>query len=94
MELAKTCLVRLLILNEQIRRMIYQICPAGAGYGGNKNKQRGKSLRKEPEMAYKKPEIVAKSEAKQSFVAGCQEKTVFVTRCNSANAKCMCGPLK
>jgi len=35
------------------------------------NKQRGKSLRKEPEMAYKKPEVVAKSEAKQSFAAGC-----------------------
>ena len=25
-------------------------------------------------MAYKKPEIVAKSEAKQSFVAGCPTK--------------------
>ncbi len=36
-----------------------------------KMKQRGGNLRKEPEMAYKKPEIVAKSPAKQSFVAGC-----------------------
>ena len=44
-------------------------------------------------MAYKKPEIVAKSEAKQSFVAGCPEKTVKFTRCNSANHICMCGPL-
>ena len=52
--------------------MIYQICPADAGCGGSKkNKQRDRSLRKEPEMAYKKPEVVAKSEAKQSFVGGC-----------------------
>ena len=36
-----------------------------------RNKQRVNRLRKEPEMAYKKPEVVAKSEAKQSFVAGC-----------------------
>ena len=52
---------------------IYQPRPAGAGYGeGEKqNKQRVKRLRKEPEMAYKKPQIVAKSAAKQTFVAGC-----------------------
>ena len=36
--------------------------------GEVKNKQRVNRLRKEPEMAYKKPEIVAKSNAK--FVAG------------------------
>lgn len=44
-------------------------------------------------MSYKKPEIVAKSEAKQSFVAGCPEK-VPTRSCFSGNIKCMCGPLK
>ena len=56
-------------------------------------KKRGKSLRKEPEMAYKKPEIVAKSEAKQSFVAGCPEKTVKVSVCSHHNTRCMCGAI-
>ena len=44
-------------------------------------------------MAYKKPQIVAKSDAQQSFVAGCPEKSPF-TWCTSSNAQCMCGPLK
>ena len=41
------------------------------------NNQRAISLRKEPEMAYKKPQIVAKSAAKQSFAAGCLRKMVY-----------------
>ena len=45
-------------------------------------------------MAYKKPQIVAKSAAKQSFVAGCPEKTPVQRTCTNSNAKCMCGPLK
>ena len=46
-------------------------------------------------MSYKKPEIVASSEATQSYVAGCPtNKPAFVTVCTTANAKCMCGPLK
>lgn len=36
--------------------------------------QSGESLRKEPEMAYKKPKLVAKSAPKRSYVAGCPEK--------------------
>lgn len=40
-------------------------------------------LRKEPEMAYKKPQIVAKSAAKQSFVAGCGANTCM--GCFAAN---------
>ena len=45
-------------------------------------------------MAYKKPQIVAKSAAKQSFVAGCPEKVPPFTSCNPGNTKCLCGPLK
>lgn len=45
-------------------------------------------------MSYKKPEIVASSEATQSYVAGCPTNTVVSTTCYSANAKCLCGPLK
>jgi hypothetical protein len=60
-----------------------------------RNKQRVNRLRKEPEMAYKKPEVVAKSEAKQSFVAGCPEKKMADSHCNpSSNRICLCGPLK
>lgn len=43
-------------------------------------------------MAYKKPEVVAKSEAKESFVAGCPEKTCD-SYCATWNKSCMCGPL-
>lgn len=45
-------------------------------------------------MAYKKPEIVAKSAAKQSFVASCPEKMPSSSNCTRSNMKCMCGPLK
>jgi hypothetical protein len=45
-------------------------------------------------MAYKKPQVVAKSAPKQSFVAGCPEKTPFHRDCTSQNRFCLCGPLK
>ncbi len=46
-------------------------------------------------MAYKKPQVVAKSASKKSFVAGCPVQTVVSTTCNPAgNVRCMCGPLK
>lgn len=45
-------------------------------------------------MSYKKPEIVAASEATQSYVAGCPTNTVQNYSCSTANSKCMCGPLK
>lgn len=42
-------------------------------------------------MAYKKPQIVAKSAAKQSFVAGCPAKAPMTgVRCNYW-ARCECG---
>lgn len=44
-------------------------------------------------MAYKKPQIVAKSAARQSFVAGCPEKKPM-NACTGWNRDCMCGPLK
>ncbi|MCI6590895.1 MAG: hypothetical protein MSB12_07425 [Lentisphaeraceae bacterium] len=44
-------------------------------------------------MAYQKPEVVAKSAAKESFVAGCPVETVLFTYCNTDNTRCMCGPL-
>ena len=45
-------------------------------------------------MAYKKPQIVAKSAAKQSFVAGCPEKTHTGVTCTNMNKRCMIGNLK
>lgn len=45
-------------------------------------------------MAYKKPQIVAKSAAKQAFVAGCPTKNVVGNCCTSHNKMCMVGPLK
>ena len=48
-------------------------------------------------MSYKKPQIVAKSAAKQSFVAGCPEKSYWMSqdakKCTSRNAKCNLTPL-
>ena len=38
-------------------------------------------------MAYKKPEVVAKSEAKESFVAGCTTHNVPMT-CRVYNNEC------
>lgn len=45
-------------------------------------------------MAYQKPEVVAKSAAKESFVAGCPTNELAYTYCNSSNQYCMCGPLE
>ena len=46
-------------------------------------------------MAYKKPQIVAKSAAKQSFVAGCPPQTMANGGlCSINNRKCMAGSLK
>ena len=45
-------------------------------------------------MAYKKPQMVAKSSAKKSYVAGCPEKTPGMSSCHPFNASCMCGGLK
>ena len=46
-------------------------------------------------MAYKKPQIVTRSAAKQTFVAGCSmNKPVHATNCSSANSRCHMGPLK
>lgn len=44
-------------------------------------------------MNYKKPEIVASSEAAQSYVAGCPTNTPY-NWCTSSNINCMCGDLK
>lgn len=44
-------------------------------------------------MSYKKPEIVASSEATQSYVAGCPTETVQNGSCDGGNRLCMCGPL-
>ncbi len=44
-------------------------------------------------MAYQKPQVVAQSEAKKSYVAGCPEKTPRCTTCSAHNESCMCGPL-
>ena len=45
-------------------------------------------------MSYKKPEIVASSEATQSYVAGCPTEKVVYTSCSTSNTRCMCGPLR
>lgn len=39
-------------------------------------------------MAYKKPQIIAKSEAKQSFVAGCGLNNSMGKACGSVNYDC------
>ena len=44
-------------------------------------------------MSYKKPEIVASSEATQSYAAGCPTEKVQSTHCSTFNDRCMCGPL-
>jgi len=44
-------------------------------------------------MAYKKPQMVAKANAKKSYVAGCPENTPKAFSCSAGNARCMCGPL-
>ena len=44
-------------------------------------------------MAYKKPQIVAKSEPKQIYVAGCPEIRPVFPYCTRENEYCMCGYL-
>ena len=44
-------------------------------------------------MAYQKPQVVAQSEAKKSYVAGCPEKTPVWVDCSRVNTCCLCGPL-
>ena len=45
-------------------------------------------------MSYKKPEIVASSEATQSYVAGCPVERAQ-SGCNPvSNERCMCGALR
>ena len=44
-------------------------------------------------MAYKKPEIVAKSPAKQIFVAGCGVNTPVHHHCYTLNRNCNCTDL-
>jgi hypothetical protein len=59
-----------------------------------KQKQQwGECLGKEPEMVYKKPEIVAKGTAKWSFVAGCPEKDFIKNSCTDYNKRCFAGRL-
>lgn len=53
-----------------------------------------RKYQKGAEMAYKKPEVVAKSEVKQSFVGGCPEQRILHSGCASMNQKCMVGNLK
>lgn len=43
-------------------------------------------------MKYQKPKVVAKSAPKQSFAAGCPEKTLSATFCKSG-VNCMVGPV-
>ena len=43
-------------------------------------------------MAYKKPQIVAKSAAKQNYVAGCPQKQFCSFNC-IATARCMLTPV-
>lgn len=45
-------------------------------------------------MAYKKPQIVAKSAAKQTFVAGCGVNVPIHNHCNTTNKKCQCLDMK
>ncbi|MCI5779446.1 MAG: hypothetical protein MR051_06500 [Lentisphaeria bacterium] len=44
-------------------------------------------------MAYKKPQMVAKSSAKKSYVAGCPTRTPERHYCSNLNISCMCGKL-
>ncbi len=45
-------------------------------------------------MKYQKPKVVAKSAPKQSFAAGCPEKTVHCSGCSLSNQTCLCGSLR
>ena len=76
--------------------MIYQFRPVGAGHGGSKKQAKGQQTQKGAKMAYKKPEVIAKSEAKQSFVAGCPEKRPPLNPqlCAGSHSECYIGKLR
>ena len=57
-------------------------------YSTKKTKQERKK-----NMSYKKPEIVASSEATQPYVAGCPTNNLQHSSCSFLNKKCLCGPL-
>ena len=42
-------------------------------------------------MAYRKPQVLAKSPAKKSFVAGCPTNTYLERGCDTRNTSCMIG---
>ncbi len=44
-------------------------------------------------MAYKKPKIIATSEPKQTYVAGCGAYSYRYPECTYQNMECMKGPL-
>jgi len=48
---------------------------------------------KEPKKSYKKPQIVAKSDAKKSYVAGCPTRTFGAESCCTQHTDCHCGHL-
>ena len=62
-------------------------------FSAGNNKLR-KSLRKEPKMAYKKPQMVAKASAKKSYVAGCPTNTACPTPCGFGNSNCLIAPVR
>ena len=45
-------------------------------------------------MSYKKPEIIASSEATQSYVAGCPPKDSSMTICGHTNYNCEVSALR
>ncbi|MBR4125250.1 MAG: hypothetical protein IKR13_03525 [Victivallales bacterium] len=45
-------------------------------------------------MAYQKPQVVAQSDAKKSYVAGCPAKTPYINRCSDLNVSCLCGQME
>ena len=44
-------------------------------------------------MKYQKPKVVAKSAPKQTFVAGCPERTQASNHCDGINRSCSVGPV-
>lgn len=62
--------------------------------GFNPNPKGAKAPERKPEMAYKKPQIVAKSASKQNFVGPCPVNKYYPSKCDSANAKCHNGDLR
>jgi hypothetical protein len=61
-----------------------------------KTNKEAKASERSLKMAYKKPQIVAKSAAKQSFVAGCGTSNVPRSGCENptTRASCQMGKIK